>query len=72
MDIKVELANEEIVVTRPGTDFELVYGPPRGSRNLRLKRSWVSRTEATPAVNEFRRAAQEAAAAKARELGWIV
>jgi hypothetical protein len=70
MDLHLQIDGDEIVVTRPGTDFELVYGRPRGERNLRLKRSWISRTDATPAVNEFRRAAQQAATAKARELGW--
>jgi hypothetical protein len=71
VDLHLEIEGDEIVVTRPGTDFELVYGHPKGARNLVVKRSWVPRTEATPAINEFRRAAQQAATAKARELGWI-
>ena len=60
MDLHLQIDGDEIVVTRPGTDFELVYGRPRGRAGfVCLKRSWISRTDATPAVNEFRRAAQQ-------------
>ena len=53
MDLHLEVDGDEIVVTRPETDFELVYGRPKGERNLVVKRSWVPRTVATPAINDF-------------------
>jgi hypothetical protein len=72
MDLYVELEGDEIVVTRPGTDFMLAYRKRPDRPNLVLTRSWIAPTEASPFTNEFRAAAFQAAAIKARELGWIV
>jgi hypothetical protein len=72
MDIKVELVGEEIVVTRPGTDFVLGYKKNPDSPNLFLTRSWVAPTVSSPTISEFRAKAFQAAVSKARELGWIV
>ncbi|MGE5433785.1 MAG: putative nucleotidyltransferase substrate binding domain-containing protein, partial [Candidatus Doudnabacteria bacterium] len=44
MDIKVELDGDEIVVTKPGTDFLLAYRKRSDSPNLVLTRSWEKPT----------------------------
>jgi hypothetical protein len=72
MDLHVELLGEEIVVTRPKTDFLLAYRKRIDRRSLIVTRSWVDPHTTSPAVSEFRARAFEAANAKARELGWIV
>jgi hypothetical protein len=41
MDLYVELLGEEIVVTRPGTDFLNAYRKRPDSPTLKLTRSWV-------------------------------
>ena len=70
MDLHVELLGDEIVITRPGTDFMTAYRRP-DSPTLKLTRSWVDPHITSPAVNEFRAQAFQAAVAKSRELGWI-
>jgi hypothetical protein len=73
MDIKVELKGEEIVVTRPGTDFMMAYGKAPDRPNLVVAtRSWEKPTVTSPEISQFRAHAFQAAVAKARELGWIV
>jgi hypothetical protein len=41
MDIEVKFDGEEIIVTKPGTDFMLAYRKRPDSPTLKLTRSWV-------------------------------
>jgi hypothetical protein len=61
--------DDEIVVTKPGTAFLLGYRKSAGEPRLVLTRSRVS---PAASISEFRAQAFQAAASKARELGWIV
>jgi hypothetical protein len=70
--ISVEVQGASIIVTKPGTDFTLIYEKHPAAPVLVLTHSWVSPTTTSPAVSEFRARAFQAAVAKARELGWIV
>jgi hypothetical protein len=70
MDLHVELRGDEIVVTRPGTDFMTLYRKRPNSPNLVLTRSWLEPTVSSPEISEFRGHAFQAAVSKARELGW--
>jgi len=72
MDLKVKFNGQEIIVTKPGTDFMLAYRKRPDSPNLVLTRSWEKPTVTSPEISEFRAHAFQAAVAKARELGWIV
>ena len=72
MDLKVKFDGQEIIVTKPGTDFMLAYRRRPDSPNLILTRSWEKPTVTSPEISEFRAHAFQAAVAKARELGWIV
>jgi hypothetical protein len=72
MDLHVELLAEEILVTRPGTDFLTAYRKRPDSPTLKLSRSWVDPRITSPEISEFRAHAFQAAVSKARELGWIV
>lgn len=72
MILQVELDGEEIIVTKPGTDFMMAYRKRPNLPNLVLARSWIDPTVASPFTNEFRAHAFQAAVSKARELGWIV
>jgi len=60
--------NDEIVVTKPGTAFLLGYRKSAEEPRLVLTRSRVS---PAASISEFRAQAFQAAASKARELGWI-
>ncbi len=71
-EISVEVQGGSIIVTKPGTDFALIYEKHPAAPNLVLTHSWVSPTTTSPAVSEFRARAFQAAVTKARELGWIV
>jgi hypothetical protein len=72
MDLKVKFDGQEVIVTKPGTDFMLAYRKRPDSRNLVLTRSWEKPTVTSPEISEFRAHAFQAAVSKARELGWIV
>ena len=52
-------------------DFMLAYRKRPDTPTLKLTRSWVGPHITSPAVNEFRAQAFQAAVAKSRELGWI-
>ena len=41
MNIEVKFDGEEIIVTKPGTDFMLAYRKRPDSPTLKLTRSWV-------------------------------
>jgi hypothetical protein len=72
MHLKVEFDGDEIVVTKPGTDFLLAYRKRPDSLQLVLTRSWEKPTVMSPEISEFRAHAFQAAVSKARDLGWIV
>ena len=71
-ELHVELDGDEIVVTKPGTDFLVAYRKRFDSPTLKLTRSWEKPTVTSPEISEFRAHAFHAAVSKARELGWIV
>ena len=49
MDIEVKFDGEEIIVTKPGTDFMLAYWKRPDSPTLKLTRSWVDPHTTSPA-----------------------
>jgi hypothetical protein len=69
--MRVDVEDDEIVVTKLGTSYMLAYAKPRRNSLLFVKRSWVTADAASPAISEFRAQAFHAALEKARELGWI-
>ena len=72
VELHVELDGDEIVVTKPGTDFLVAYRKRFDSPTLKLTRSWEKPTVTSPEISELRAHAFHAAVSKARELGWIV
>jgi hypothetical protein len=71
--LRVQVADDEIVVTLPGYRYSAAYYKGEGSRGLVVRYSAVQndlRVRMTAA--EFRAKAWEVANEKARELGWIV
>jgi hypothetical protein len=72
VELRVSVEDDEIVVTKPGTTFLLAYRKSAEQPRIVLTRSWMKPIIASPAINEFRSQAYEAAVNKARELGWIV
>jgi hypothetical protein len=71
VDLQINVEDDEIVVTKPGTAFLLGYRKSVDAPRLVLTRSWMASTPASKAMNEFRGQAFQAAVTKARELGWI-
>jgi len=69
MDLKVKFDGQEIIVTKPGTDFMLAYRKRPDSPNLVLTRSWESLPSRHPRLASSERT--HAAVAKAREFGWL-
>jgi hypothetical protein len=72
-DIKVDVEDDHIVVSMPGTSFRTAFF--KASDEPRLMQSPVMSVEKeAPAQSrrEFEALAWEAANTKARELGWIV
>jgi hypothetical protein len=64
-NLRVEVVDDDIVVTQPGSNFSVVYYKPRDEPQLVVK--------GTPSGNyKFLARAWQAANDKARELGWIV
>ena len=63
--LRIEVRDDEIIVTQPGSNFSAVYYKPRDERQLIAK--------GTPSGNyRFLARAWKVANDKARELGWIV
>jgi hypothetical protein len=71
-ELHVEIEDDEIVVTKPGTRYLLAYRKLIDQPRLVLTRSWMGPTITAPGISEFRAKAFQAAVQKARELGWIV
>jgi hypothetical protein len=68
----VKVQGHSIIVTMLDTDFSVTYEKRADNPHVVFTRSWISPTEATPTMSEFRSSAFRLAVAKARELGWIV
>ena len=51
MGLHVELLGDEIVVTRPGSDFMTAYRKKPDSPTLKLTRSWVDPHTTSPTIN---------------------
>jgi hypothetical protein len=70
-ELHVDVEEDEIVVTKPGTRFLLAYRKSVDRPQLVMTRSGMGPATA-PGMNELRAQAWQAAVDKARELGWIV
>jgi hypothetical protein len=68
--IQVDVEDDEIIVTKPGTSFLPAYRMSVDEPRLVLTRSRMKGTIVSPA--EFRDQAFGAAVNKARELRWII
>ena len=72
-DLQVDVEDDEIVVTTPGTRYLLAYRRSIDQPRLVMTRSWMGpTTTCAPGINEFRAQAFQAAVNKAGELGWIM
>jgi hypothetical protein len=71
-DLRVQVLDDDIVVTRPGTAYRVVYHKPAGSSQL-LTKEFPERTNLRAPVKtaKFLAKACEVANVKARKLGWI-
>ena len=72
MGLSVEVQEDEILVTRPGTGFSARYHKPDTDSIFRLLAATIDPSADREAVFLFRADAFIAATKKARELGWIV
>jgi hypothetical protein len=71
--LRIEVRDDEIIVTLPDTDYRVVYHKPAREPQLIAKsRSDREHQEARITQAEFHARAWKAANDKARELGWIV
>ena len=59
--MRVDVEDDEIVVTKLVTSYMLAYAKPRRNSLLFVKRSWVAADAASPAISEFRAQAFQAA-----------
>jgi hypothetical protein len=69
--LSVDVVGDKIVVTIPGTAFNVTYEKDLSNSHLLLTESWIEPTVTSPMIAEFRLRAFEAAMAKAKDLGWI-
>ena len=69
----VEVRDEEIIVTMPGTSYTVTYCKPANSSQLLARRIAESDDKRTSmSLSEFLTLAWKLANERARELGWIV
>ena len=71
-ELNVEVDGTRITVTMPNTRFWVTYQKKLGNERLVLTGSWHEPNMTTAEGVAFRTRAMQAAADKARELGWIV
>jgi hypothetical protein len=72
-EIRVQVVDDEIIVTRPGSFYSVTYYKPNGCPQLIAKRmSDRNDLRIAMTLSEFLVQAWKLANAKARELGWIV
>jgi hypothetical protein len=69
-DLSVDVRDDEIIITLPGTKFMVTYQKPMGPRPMMAKSDWTDDPDASLTLGAFRARAWIAATAKARELGW--
>jgi hypothetical protein len=69
--LRIDLEGDEIVVRKSGSSFLLAYSKSAELPRLALTGSCIKPTNPSHDIGEFRTEASQAAA-KARELGWIV
>jgi hypothetical protein len=70
--VKVEVQEDHIVVTLPGTSYAVTYYKPGEAPQLIVRSNWTDDPDASIELGEFRARAWITAVGKARELGWIV
>jgi hypothetical protein len=71
-NLRVEVVEDEIIVTLPGTRFDVTYQRCVEEPGLVAKSFWITDDQVAPITRaEFLALAWEAANDKARELGWI-
>jgi len=69
----VEVRDQDIVITMPGTSLRVVYRKPHRGSQLVAKLDYFQEHQKGPITRaEFISKALKLATAKARELGWIV
>jgi hypothetical protein len=72
-DLWVEVRDQDIVVTMPGTSLRVVYRKPHRGSQLVARLDYFQDQQKGPITRaEFLARAVEAANEKASELGWIV
>jgi len=72
-DLHIEVRNQDIVVTMPGTSLRVVYRKPHRGSQLVARLDYFRDQQKGPITRaEFIAKALKLANAKARELGWIV
>jgi hypothetical protein len=72
-ELRVQVVDDEIIVTLLGTRYSVTYYRPKNSPGLLAKRISDSDDPRIPMrVSEFLASAWKLANDKARELGWIV
>jgi hypothetical protein len=64
-DLAIEVRDDEIIVTQPGSEFLAIYYIPEDESRLVARAMPIG-------THEFKARAWRAANDKARELGWIV
>ena len=71
-DLCVEVRDQDLVVTMPGTSLRIVYRKPRWGSQLVARLDYFQDQQRGPITRaEFLARALKAANDKARELGWI-
>jgi len=72
-DLRVEVRDQDIIVTMPETSFRVVYRKPNRGSQLVTKLDYFQHDQKGPITRaQFLARALKLATAKARELGWIV
>lgn len=72
-EFEVELEDGNIAVSLQGTHLKAIYQKPSEGEALVLLSSWMANAPDAPMTpEEFRVRAEQAANAKARELGWFI
>ena len=72
-DLCVEVRDQDLVVTMPGTSFRVVYRKPHRGSQLVARLDYFQDQQKGPITRaEFIAKALKLATTKARELGWIV
>ena len=72
-DLRVQVIDDEIIVTRPGSSYSVTYYKPENSPQLLAKRiADHDDLRGSMTAAEFLAQAWRLANDKARELGWIV